>query len=225
MLLDKLTMGISPQATQALAKGLQALQSDGYEVGLVIGGGNIFRGLNLQETGMERTPADQMGMLATLMNGIAIQQALAKLGSHAKVLSAIECPKIVETFHWNNAIQAIAQGTVLILVGGTGHPYFTTDTAAALRAVELKADLLLKATKVDGVYSKDPIKHADAKKYDILTQSRMLAENLQVMDATAVSLCRSNKIPILVCKMELLIQHKLTSVFSDLALGTFVTPD
>ena len=150
-----------------------------------------------------------MGMLATLMNGIALQQTLTSKGIAASVMSALECPKVVESYQWSTALQYLKKGIVVIFVGGTGNPYFTTDTAAALRASEIGADVLLKATKVDGIYNKDPLKFSDALKYEKISYSQILAEKLRVMDATAIALCRSNRIPIFVFNMKRLIKEPL----------------
>jgi uridylate kinase len=204
ILLGSHPFGLDPDACHSTALALQHLRSSSLEVGIVIGGGNIFRGKDLGALGLQRTPADHIGMLATLMNGIALQQALEKVGCPAKVMSALECPKVAETYTWSRAQETLREGKVLIFVGGTGNPYFTTDTAAALRASEMHADILLKATKVDGVYDHDPQKNPEARKYTTLPYSQYLAEKLQVMDATAVALCRSNRIPIFVFNMQLL---------------------
>lgn len=215
--------GINPTALMTLAESLKTISSEGVEVGLVIGGGNIFRGINLKSIGIQRTPADQMGMLATLMNGIAIQQALDDIGCASNLLSALECPKVAETYTWRLAQKYLTSGNIVIFAGGTGNPYFTTDTAAALRASEINADVLLKATKVSGIYNKDPLKFPDAKKYTHLSYSQMLAEKLEVMDATAVTLCRSNKIPILVFDMQLLKSKKPFKLLPQYLNGTLVS--
>jgi uridylate kinase len=202
MLVQGQPFGISGEACQALAANIKKLQSSGLEIGIVIGGGNIFRGTHLEAIGIARSPADQMGMLATLINGIALNEALENIGCKSKVLTALECPKVAETYTWKTAMDALQAKTVVIFVGGTGNPYFTTDTAAAMRASEINADALLKATKVDGIYSKDPLKYSDAIKFSSLSYSEMLREKLEIMDATAVALCRSNHIPILVFDMQ-----------------------
>lgn len=225
ILLDGEPFGIQPKACLALAKSIQEMKETGLEVALVIGGGNIFRGLNLTAKGIERTPADQMGMLATLMNGIALQETLESVGCTARVMTALECPRVAETYTWNKAQEYLRNGDVLIFVGGTGNPYFTTDTAAALRASEIHADILLKATKVDGVYNKDPLKYSDAKKYQELSYSQFLSEKLELMDATAVALCRSSHIPILVFNMKLLKQGKIVEVIQQPHLGTLLKGD
>lgn len=226
MLLDKQhPFGISSTACQHLAKSIKAFKRLGIQVALVIGGGNLFRGSDLKELGMERSPADQMGMLATLINGIALQQALEQEECPARILTALECPRVAETYNWHNAIKYVAAGDVLIFTGGTGNPFFTTDTAAAMRACEIKADILLKATKVDGVYNKDPLKHPDAVKYPTLTYSQMLAENLAVMDATSVALCRSSRLPILVFNMQWLKTSHPADILEKTHLGTLVSGD
>jgi len=222
MLMEGQPFGINPEACKTLAQAIKTLKSAGFEIGLVMGGGNIFRGINLQAMGMQRTPADQMGMLATILNGMALQQALEGLNCPSRVLTALECPRVAETYAWRNAMQYLASGETLIFVGGTGNPYFTTDTAAAMRASEIQADILLKATKVDGIYNKDPMKHPDARKYSTISYSQMLAEKLEVMDATAVALCRSNHIPIMVFNMQLLKEGKASDLSSLQAQGTLV---
>ncbi len=198
--------GIDAEECCKIASALKNFISSGYEIGVVIGGGNLFRGSNLKQLGMERTPADQMGMLATLINGIALKQALEGVECPAKVLSALECPKVAESYSWRTALQYLSEKNVVIFVGGTGNPYFTTDTAAAMRANEIQADMILKATKVDGVYNKDPLKYSDAIKYPVMSYSQVLLEKLEIMDATAISLCRESSIPILVFNMKLLKQ-------------------
>jgi uridylate kinase len=221
MLMGGQAFGVNSQACQDLAKAVKTLSSNGIELGLVIGGGNIFRGINLKE-GMNRTPADQMGMLATLMNGIALQQALKDAGCPSRLLSALDCPKIAESYTWRKAMEYLSNGEALIFVGGTGNPYFTTDTAAALRASEINADILLKATKVDGIYSEDPLKNANAVKYDTLSYSQVLAQKLEVMDATAIALCRSNAIPIFVFNMRLLKENDIADLLFEQKRGTIV---
>ncbi len=205
--------GIEEAACHKLALAIQGICKSGLEVAVVIGGGNIFRGVQAVELGLERSPADNIGMLATLMNGIALEQALKAVGCPAKTMTALDCPKVAELYHWSSALDYLSKGTTLIFVGGTGNPYFTTDTAAAMRACEIKADLLLKATKVDGVYDKDPNKYSSAKMYSSLTYTQFLQQKLEVMDATAVALCMNNKVPIFVFNMDKL-GGKM--IFSDL---------
>jgi len=213
------------EACQKIALAIKVLRDAGLEVGVVIGGGNIFWGIHLEEMGLERTPADHMGMLATMINGVALQQALSAVSCSARVMSGLECPKVVDSFSWRRTLEFIESGDVVIFVGGTGNPYFTTDTAAALRASEIRADILLKATKVDGVYDKDPLKYPDAVKYEALTYTQALAENLKVMDATSIALCRANNIPILVFNMALFTQDKVVATLTRENLGTLVKGD
>lgn len=214
--------GINQEACYAVAQSIKGLRDAGLEVGVVIGGGNIFRGLNLRFKGFQRTPGDQIGMLATLMNGIALQQALEAIQCTAKVLTALECPKVAETYTWQKARDYLAAGNALIFVGGTGNPFFTTDTAAALRASEIQCDALLKATKVDGVYDQDPLKDKAAKKFRTISYAQFLAQKLGVMDATSIALCMSSKIPIFVFNMKLLEQGKLISLLSKGDQGTWI---
>lgn len=223
ILMGSQKFGLQQEACREVALALQEMRAAGLEVAVVIGGGNIFRGIHLNTIGMERTPADHMGMLSTLINGLALQQALAYVGCPAKVMSALECPKVADAYNWGRALEYINSGHVLIFVGGTGNPYFTTDTAAALRASEIHADILLKATKVDGIYNKDPIKHADAVKYDRMTYTQILTEKLEVMDATSIALCRSNKIPVFVFNMKGLGEGKILEVLTHQNQGTLVT--
>jgi uridylate kinase len=222
MLMGSQTFGIQQEACKQVALSLKQMQETGIEVALVIGGGNIFRGIHLKTLGMQRTPADHMGMLATLINGLALQQSLESIYCSAKVMSALECPKVAEPYQWDKAMEYLANGQILIFAGGTGNPYFTTDTAAALRAIEIHADLLLKATKVGGIYDKDPFKYPDAKKYDTLTYAQILAEKLEVMDATSIALCMSNKLPIFVFNMKFLGEGRILEVLAHQNMGTLV---
>lgn len=215
--------GIHQEACMQIAHSLSFFHEAGIELGVVIGGGNIFRGMDLKSSGMPRTPADHMGMLATLFNGIALQQALMSKEVPVCIMSALECPKVAEPYNWTKALQYLKEGKVVIFVGGTGNPYFTTDTAAALRASEIEADVLLKATKVDGIYNKDPLKFPDAVKYETISYSQILAEKLQVMDATAVALCRSNQIPIFVFNMQRIMHEPLEDVLTQVQRGTWVS--
>lgn len=215
--------GIYQEPSMKVAHYLAQFHRIGIQLGVVIGGGNIFRGVDLRLAGMPRTPADHMGMLATLLNGIALQQALMSCDIPVCLMSALECPKVAEPYNWTNALRYLEEGNVVIFVGGTGNPYFTTDTAAALRASEIGADVLLKATKVDGIFDKDPIKYPDAIKYDTISYSQILAEKLQVMDATAIALCRSSQIPIYVFNMHRLVEDPLEDVLIDVHKGTWVS--
>lgn len=215
--------GIYQEACMQVANDLSFFYRAGIQLGVVIGGGNIFRGMDLRMTGMPRTPADHMGMLATLLNGLALQQALMLRGVSVCLMSALECPKVAEPYNWTKALQHLEEGSIVIFVGGTGNPYFTTDTAAALRASEIGADVLLKATKVDGIYDKDPLKYPEAIKYDTISYSQILAEKLQVMDATAIALCRSNQIPIFVFNMRRLTEEPLEEILTQVQKGTWVS--
>jgi uridylate kinase len=223
ILMGEQPFGIDPLACQQLIAPFKTLLSAGIQVGVVIGGGNIFRGLKLESMGIERSPADQMGMLATLMNGIALQQALENAGCQTRVLTALDCPKVAESYTWKNALNYLHESKLVIFAGGTGNPYFTTDTAAAMRAGEINADILLKATKVDGIYNKDPVKYPEAVKYDTLSYSQVLAEKLEVMDATAVALCRSNRTPIFVFNMCHLKDGRIMQVLTQEGGGTLVS--
>lgn len=197
-LMGKQAFGHGVAAIDGIARDLQQALALGAELAIVVGAGNIFRGSSDAAAGMERSTADQMGMLATVINALALQQGLERRGVGARVLSAIPMPQVCETFTRGAAIQHLAAGRVVIFAGGTGNPYFTTDTAAALRAAELNCDALLKGTQVDGVYSADPKKNRKAVRYDHLGFTEVLTRDLKVMDATAVSLCRENNIPIVV---------------------------
>ncbi|MES9969210.1 MAG: UMP kinase [Candidatus Thiodiazotropha sp.] len=188
--------GIDPAVMQRVSGEIKELVNAGIQIGLVIGGGNIFRGAGLAQGGFDRVRGDHIGMLATVMNSLAMQDALSRIGVDAVVFSALQMPDVCETFTARDARQALDDGKVAVLSAGTGNPYFTTDSAASLRAVEIQADLMIKATKVNGVYSADPVKDPQAEFYPKLTYDRALAENLQVMDATAIVLCRDNEMPL-----------------------------
>jgi uridylate kinase len=190
--------GISSEVIGSYASQIKEIAELGVELAIVIGGGNIFRGLSGAEQGVDRVTGDHMGMLATVINSLALQNAIEQTGIQTRVQTAIEMPKIAEPFIKRKAQRHLEKGRVVIFGAGTGNPYFTTDTAAALRAIEINADVVIKATKVDGIYDKDPVKYADAKKYDTVTYTEVLNKNLRVMDATAISLCRENNLPIIV---------------------------
>ena len=212
--------GIQGNACCTIAEGIKDFITNNIQVGVVVGGGNIFRGIEGGKLGIGRTPSDHMGMLATIINAIALQQALENIGVSAVVLSAINCEPICDSYNFKQAIHHLEKNRVVIFAGGTGSPYFTTDTAAALRASEIQAQMLLKATKVNGVYSQDPMKHPDAVRYEKLTYTEVLQQKLNVMDATAVALCMSNQIPILVFNMWA--TPKLSEVLINPNLGTLV---
>ena len=190
--------GVEHQACHQIAQAIKEVHALGVQMGIVVGGGNIFRGSQAASFGFARTPADHIGMLATTINGLVLQQTLASLGIESRVMSALNTDSIVEPFHWGHALHSLQKGMIVIFVGGTGNPYFTTDSAAALRASEIQAEILLKATKVDGIFSEDPKKNPQAQKFDRLTYSEVLAKQLNVMDATAIALCRESQIPICV---------------------------
>jgi uridylate kinase len=188
--------GIDPATLKRVAGELREISQLGVQVAVVIGGGNIFRGAGLARTGMDRVTADHMGMLATVMNALAMQDALESLGIYARVMSAIRINEVCEDYIRRRAVRHLEKGRVVIFAAGTGNPFFTTDTAASLRAIEINADVLLKATKVNGIYSADPVKNPQATRYPRLTFDRVLNERLEVMDATAIVMCRDNKIPL-----------------------------
>lgn len=197
-LLGQADYGIDPVMLRRLASEIGALIQQGVEVALVIGGGNIFRGAGLAEAGMDRVSADHMGMLATVMNGLAMQDALEREGVFTRVMSAIKINEVCEDYIRRRAVRHLEKGRVVILAAGTGNPFFTTDTAASLRAVEIGADLMLKATKVDGVYNADPMKDATATRYERLTFDEVLDQRLSVMDTTAIVMCREQNMPLVV---------------------------
>lgn len=191
--------GIDAEVVGRLAEEIREIHGLGVQVACVVGGGNIFRGLAAgASTGMDRVTADHMGMLATLINSLAMQDRLERLGVHTRVLSAIEARQVAEPYLRRRAVRHLEKGRVIMIAAGTGNPYFTTDTAAALRAMEVKAEIILKATRVDGIYSSDPEKVPDAVRFDEITYFQVLEKGLQVMDSTAISLCMDNKVPIIV---------------------------
>jgi uridylate kinase len=190
--------GVDPKVASSIASQIKEIHALGIDVACVIGAGNIFRGIQASRAGMDRSTADYIGMLATIINSMVLQDALEKIGVHTRVQSAIEIKELAEPYIRRRAMRHLEKKRVVIFAAGTGNPYFTTDTAAALRAIEIDADVILKATKVDGVYTKDPVKHKDAQKFRKLRYLDVLKKGLQVMDATAVTLCMDNHLPILV---------------------------
>jgi uridylate kinase len=194
--------GIDPAVTTQLAREIGEIQQLGVETGVVIGGGNLFRGLAASAKGMDRSTADYMGMLATVINSLALQDSLEKLRVPTRVATAIEMRAVAEPFIRRRAIRHLEKGRVVIFAAGTGNPYFTTDTAAALRAMEMRADVILKGTKVDGIYSADPMIHKNAERYSTISYIQVLERGLKVMDATAISLCMDNKLPIVVYNLK-----------------------
>ncbi len=193
--------GIDPGVVARLCRDIATARDGGAEVGLVLGGGNLFRGAALQAAGLGRVTGDQMGMLATVMNGLAFRDLLRQAGVPSVLYSAIELPGVAERFHRDNAVDALARGEVAVFVAGTGNPFFTTDTAACLRAIEIGADAVLKATKVDGVYTADPFTDRTATRFESLSYDEVLARNLAVMDLTAICLCRDHAMPLVVFDM------------------------
>ena len=212
--------GISSETITSYAKQIKEIVDLGIEVGVVIGGGNIFRGLSGTEQGIDRVTGDHMGMLATVINAMALQNAVESIGVPTRVQTAIEMPQIAEPFIKRKAQRHLEKGRVVIFGAGTGNPYVTTDTAAALRAIEMNADVVIKATKVDGIYDKDPVKFADAKKYKEVTYTEVLNKNLKVMDAAAISLCRDNHLPIVV--FDSLTEGNIKRVVLGEEIGTTV---
>lgn len=215
--------GISSDVITSYAKQIKEIVDLGVEVSIVIGGGNIFRGISGAAQGVDRVTGDHMGMLATVINSLALQNSIEKLGVPTRVQTAIEMPKVAEPFIKRRAQRHLEKGRVVIFGAGTGNPYFTTDTAAALRAIEMETDVVIKATKVDGIYDKDPVKYPDAKKYETVTYNEVLAKDLKVMDATAISLCRENKLPIIV--FNSLDEGNLKKVIMGEHIGTTVVVD
>jgi uridylate kinase len=213
--------GIDPAVIKRIAGELQDIMAMGVQVAVVIGGGNIFRGAGLARAGMDRVAADHMGMLATVMNALAMQDALESLGMHARVMSAIRINEVCEDYIRRRAVRHLEKGRVVIFAAGTGNPFFTTDTAAALRAIEINADVLLKATKVNGVYSDDPVRNPSAQRYPQLTFDKVLTDRLNVMDATAIVMCRDNRLPLRVFNLNN--SGDLTRIVRGEDVGTSVT--
>ena len=213
--------GIDPDRAEEIGEKVKTIHDLGVQIAIVIGGGNIWRGAQGVERGMEQSTADHIGLIATVMNGLALQDALERLGVRTRVQTAIEMKAVAEPYIRLRAIRHMEKGRVVIIAGGTGNPYFTTDTAAALRAVEVNAEIVIKATKVNGVYSADPKKVPDATRYETLTYAQVLADRLQVMDMTAFTLCEENKMPILV--LDLWSGDDLVrGVMGDHSVGTLI---
>ena len=216
----RLGYGIDYDVTASIARQIKEVKGLGVEIAIVIGGGNIFRGVAGNIKGIDRVNADYMGMLATVINGLALQDALEKAGVFTRLQTAIDMQELAEPFIRRRAIRHLEKGRVVVFVGGTGNPYFTTDTTAVLRAIEIGADVILKATKVDGVYSSDPVKNKRARKYDTLRYIEVLRKGLRVMDATATSLCMDNKLPIIV--FNLMKEGNIRRVVLGDKIGTVV---
>jgi uridylate kinase len=214
-------LNISPEAVASMAEQIREVRDLGVQVVIVVGGGNIFRGLSGSKRGIERATGDYMGMLATIINGLALQDALEKIGVPTRVQSAISMAQVAEPFIRRRAVRHLEKGRVVIFGGGTGNPYFSTDTAAALRANEIGAEVVLKATKVDGIYDSDPKENSKAKRYSQIRYAEALQKQLKVMDSTAFSLCMDNKMPIIV--FDLFRPHNLKRVVMGEQVGTLVT--
>ena len=220
-LMGELDYGIEPSVIQRIAAEIATAQTSGVEIAIVIGGGNIFRGAGLARAGMDRVTGDYMGMLATVMNALAIQDALESQDVHARVMSALQIHEVCEDYIRRRAVRHLEKGRVVVLAAGTGNPFFTTDTAASLRAIEIGADILLKATRVDGVYDADPASNPNAKRYDTVSFDKVLADKLSIMDATAVVMCRDNDLPLRV--FDLTRANALVQAMSGDNVGTLVT--
>ena len=222
-LMGEQPFGIDPAVATQIAKEIREIQELGVQTAVVIGGGNLFRGLAASAKGMDRATADYMGMLATVINALALQDALEHVGVVTRVATAIEMRAVAEPFIRRRAVRHLEKGRVVVFAAGTGNPYFTTDTAAALRAMEMKADVILKGTKVDGIYTADPMLTPDATKYDNISYLQVLAKGLKVMDATAISLCMDNKLPIVVFNLRT--AGNLRRVITGEHVGTTVTAE
>ena len=220
-LMGELDYGIEPEVIQRIAGEIAQVQKLGIEVAIVIGGGNIFRGAGLARAGMDRVTGDYMGMLATVMNALAIQYALESLDIYARVMSAIQIHEVCEDYIRRRAVRHLEKGRVVIMAAGTGNPFFTTDSAAALRAIEIGADVLLKATKVSGVYDSDPLVNTNASLFDTVSFDQVLVDKLNVMDATAIVMCRDNNLPLRIFSMAE--DNTLVRAMTDENVGTLVT--
>jgi len=220
-LLGQESYGVDPKVIARVSEEIAALSQTGVEIAIVVGGGNIFRGAGLAAGGIDRVTADQMGMLATVINALAIQDSLERAGLSARVMSAIKINEVCEDYIRRRAVRHLEKGRVVVLAAGTGNPFFTTDSAASLRAIEIDADLLIKATKVDGIYTSDPKVDRDASKYNVLHYDEVLDRKLNVMDATAIVLCRENDMPLRVVDMT--VKGTLVSASLGEEVGTLVT--
>ena len=201
-LMGRQEYGVDPEVLARIAREVREINAMGVEIALVIGGGNIFRGAGLAQAGMDRVTGDQIGMLATVLNALAIQDALERLGVFCRVMSALKINQVCEDYIRRRAVRHLEKGRVVVFAAGTGNPFFTTDSAASLRAIEIGADVMLKATKVDGVFDADPISHPEAHRFERVTYDQVFAQNLAVMDATAIVMCRDNNIPLQVFNMN-----------------------
>ncbi len=221
-LMGEQNYGIDVDVARSVAEELKAVHELGVQIAVVVGGGNIFRGVSKSAGNMDRGSADYIGMLATVMNAVVLQDALEKIDVYTRVMSAIDIPQLAEPFIRRRAIRHLEKGRVVIFAAGTGNPYFTTDSAAALRALEVQADIILKATKVEGVYSADPMENQDAERYDSISYQEVLERQLRVMDASAISLCMDNNLPIIVFNMKRSGNIKRV-VMGEVGIGTKVS--
>lgn len=212
--------GIDPNMLNFFSNEVKQIHELGVEIGIVIGGGNIYRGLNAEDQGIDRVAGDQMGMLATIINAIALQNAFENAGVDTRLMSAISMQEIAEPYIRRKAIRHLEKGRVVIFGAGTGHPYFSTDTAAALRAIEIEADTIIKGTRVDGIFDSDPEKNPDAVKYDEITYQNVMDKNLRIMDLTAITLCRENSLPLIVFNMNK--ENNLLNLINSENVGTVV---
>ncbi len=213
--------GIDPEIAQSLALKIKEVSKKGIEVGIVIGGGNIFRGISADSKGLDRVPGDYIGMMATIMNSVALQSALEGLDCDTRVMSALSITQLAEPYIRRKGIRHLEKGRIVIFAGGTGNPYFSTDTAAALRAIEINADIIIKGTKVDGVYTEDPEKNPSATKYDSLTFKEVIEKELRVMDLTAITLCKENNLPIII--FDIKSKTGLLDIINSEPIGTTVS--
>lgn len=213
--------GIDTEMAESVAREIKAIHDLGVEVAIVVGGGNIFRGVSASAGNMDRAAADYIGMLATMMNSVVLQDAMEQIDVHTRVMSAIDIPQLAESFIRRRAVRHLEKQRVVIFAAGTGNPYFTTDSAAALRALEIKAEVIFKATKVDGIYSADPMKEPNATRFEKISYQEVLEKQLKVMDASAISLCMDNNLPIMVFNMKVE-GNIVKAVGGDLTIGTLV---
>ena len=221
ILAGKRGYGIDPSITSEICNKIKTVLDMGIEVGIVIGGGNIFRGISAAANGMDRVAGDYLGMMATIMNSVALQSALENLGCNTRVMSALSITQLAEPYIRRRATRHLEKGRVVVFAGGTGNPYFTTDTAAVLRAIEINADVVIKGTKVDGVYTDDPMINSEATRYDSLSYKEVIEKELRVMDLTAVTLCKENKLPIIV--FDISSKTGLVDIVNSISVGTTVS--
>ena len=221
-LMGKQGYGIDPERLNAYARQIKEIADLGVEIGIVIGGGNIFRGLSGAQQGFDRVKGDQMGMLATVINSLALSSALEAIGQKVRVLTSVRMEPVGDFYNKAKALRLFEKGNVVILAGGTGSPFFTTDTASALRAIEIEADIMFKGTRVDGIYTADPEKDPSATKFEEITYDEILSRGLKVMDLTAITMCRENKMPIYVFNMD--VEGNLMKVIKGEKIGTLVKP-